>query len=89
VEGGQARDGGHACAGGGRPGFAMAVTTTEARGGVAMEAKRVTAVEQRPPSLTSRRNRRWRRSSLDDGPLLRQPNDDGLSGRGNDLLPAR
>jgi hypothetical protein len=86
-----ARDGGHArIGGGGRPGFAMVVTTTEARGGTAVEAKHMTAVEQHPPSLTSRRNRQWHRYSLDDGPLLRQPNDDGHgSGHDDDLLPAQ
>jgi hypothetical protein len=90
MEGGQARDGSHArTGGGGRPGFATAVTTMEARGGTAVEAKRSMAVEQGPPSLMLRRNRRRRRSSLDGGPLLQQPNDDGHgSGCSNDLLPA-
>jgi hypothetical protein len=91
VEGGQPRDGGHARAGGGgRPGFATAVTTTDAEGDAVVEAKRVMAVEQHPPSLTSRRNQSQRRSSLDGGPLLRQPNDGGHgSRRGDGLLPAQ
>jgi hypothetical protein len=91
VEGGQARDGGHARTDGGwRLGFVTAVTTTEARGGVVVEAQRATAVEQCPPSLTLRRNRRRRRSSLDGGPLLRQPNDgEHGSGRSDNLLLAR
>jgi hypothetical protein len=97
VEGGQRlcddghHHGGHARAdGGGRPGFATVVTTTEARGGIVVEAKRATAMEQCPPSLTSRHNRWRRRSSLDGNPLLRQPNDGRHgSGRGDGLLPAR
>jgi hypothetical protein len=47
-----------------------AVTTTEAQGGAAVEAKCATTVEQRPPSFTLRHNRRRRRSSLDGGPPL-------------------
>jgi hypothetical protein len=66
-----------------------AVTTTEARGSAAVEAKCTTAVEQRPPSLTSRHNWRQRRSSLDGDPLLWQPNDGGHgSGRDDSLLLA-
>jgi hypothetical protein len=87
----KARDGGHARTGGGRRlGFATAVTTTEDRGGATVEAKRTMTVEQRPPSLTSRHNR-WRcRSSLDGGPLLRQPNDGRHgSGHGDGLLLAQ
>jgi hypothetical protein len=91
VEGGQTHDGGHAHAGGGgRLGFATAVTTMEARGDAAVEAKHTTMVEQRPPSLTSKHNRWRRRSSLNGGPLLRQPNDGGHgSGCGDGLLPAQ
>jgi hypothetical protein len=67
-----------------------AVTTTEAQGGAAIEAKCATAVEQRPPSFTLRHNRWRRRSSLDGGPLLWQLNDGGHgSGRGDAPLPAR
>jgi hypothetical protein len=68
----------------------IAVTTTEAQGGAAVEAKCATAVEQRPPSFTLRHNRRRRRSSLDGGPLLWQLND-GKHGseRGDAPLPAR
>jgi hypothetical protein len=48
MEGGQERDEGHERAGGGgRLGFTMTVTTTEARGGAAVEAKRKTVVGQR------------------------------------------
>jgi hypothetical protein len=61
-----------------------AVTTTEAQGGAAVEAKCATAVEQRPPSFTLRHNRRRRRSSLDGGPLLWQLNDGGHGSRRGD-----
>jgi hypothetical protein len=85
--GGGGRPGARRAGGGGRSGFASTVTTTEAQGGVAVEAKCATAVEQRPPSLTLRCNR-WRHSSsLDCGLLPRQPNDSGHGfGRGDDLF---
>jgi hypothetical protein len=66
------------------------VTTTEAQGGMAVEAKCATAVEQRPPSFTLRHNQWRRKSSLDGGPLLWKLNDGGHgSGRGVGPLPAR
>jgi hypothetical protein len=67
-----------------------AVTTTEAQGGAAVEAKCAIAVEQRPPSFTLWHNRWQRKLSLDSGPLLWQLNDGGHgSGRGDGPLPAR
>jgi hypothetical protein len=62
------------------------VTTTEAQGGMAVEAKCATAVEQRPPSFTLRHNQWRRKSSLDGGPLLWKLNDGG-HGSGAALAP--